>query len=191
MTTRTILLPRSLDLSSTGFTQTIQTLPEADEYILDFQQLEWVEPFGMLFVANAIRKAVEHYPNKSFTASNLDSKRLSYAAHMGFFQALGLNFGKLPGEARGNERYLPITVLKVAELEQEAARQYREVGSVVEHRSKRLAQVLTQQSNGGLVEMLGYSFREIIRNAARVKSTSIKPWIRSVQTIERIPPRTT
>ena len=89
MATHTIALPRSLDLSSIEFAQKIQFLPEADEYVIDFQELEWVEPFGMLFVSNAIQEAVEHHPNRSF---NFQGARLSYAAHMGFFQALGIDF---------------------------------------------------------------------------------------------------
>ena len=131
-----------------------------DEYILDFEALEWVEPFGMLWVSGEIQRHSNQ--GTRFLAKNFTVN--SYAAHMGFFQALGMNYGKLPGEVTGNLNYVPITILKVDELTKEARQQFKEIGKIVEKRSEQLSKLLTRQEKGDLVDMLTYAFQEIIRN---------------------------
>jgi anti-sigma regulatory factor (Ser/Thr protein kinase) len=156
-------VPDQLDLStSLGFARALRSQPEAKEYIFDFQQLRWLEPFPMLYLSSQLRRFASQHAGCRFGVANFEE--LGYASHMGFFQAFGLDFGKQPGEAKGNDRYLPITVLAVADLEQEAAASYREIGEVIERRSRRLARMLTQQDCGDLVDTLTYSFREMIRN---------------------------
>lgn len=83
---------------------------------------------------------------------------------MGYFQNCGFDIGKYPGEAKGSDTYLPITIVSIDEIRQEAILAGREIGDVVEARSRKLACILTQQENGPLADMLTYAFREMIRN---------------------------
>lgn len=174
MTSRSITVPNQLDLaSSLRFARALQSQPEAEEYVFDFQHLRWLEPFPMLYLSNQLKRFARQRRGSRLLVGN--HERLSYAGHMGFFQAFGLDFGKRPGQARGSDRYLPITILAVADLEQEAASSYREIGLVVESRSQGLAKLLTQQDGGDLVDTLAYSFREMIRNVVEhAKSENVE-----------------
>jgi len=174
VTSRSITVPDQLDLaSSLRFSRALQSQPEAEEYVFDFQHLRWLEPFPMLYFANQLKRFARQRRGSRLLVGNY--RHLSYAGHMGFFRAFGLDFGKRPGQAKGNDRYLPITILAVADLEQEAASSYREIGLVVETRSHGLARLLTQQDGGDLVDTLAYSFREMIRNVvAHARSENVE-----------------
>jgi len=162
MSTITIPVPRDYTLqNSLDFGQSLMTYPEADECIIDFQVPGWVTPFGMLFVSSAIQCFRQAHPTTAFTAINYNN---AYARHMGFFQACGFDIGKSPGEADGSERYLPITIIRVCDLVDQAKQEFTEVGNVIEKRSEELALVLTQQDKGSINEMMSYTLREMFRN---------------------------
>jgi hypothetical protein len=92
---------------------------------------------------------------------------------MGYFQTCGFEIGKLPGQAQGSDTYLPITVMKVADLQKQAAKENREVGDVIEEHSRKLSSVLLQQPDGPSVEILAYSFRELLRNVVEHSRSEI------------------
>jgi len=164
MKSHRIIVPTKLRLtSSIGFAKRLQSLPNAEEYEFDFQGLNWMEPFAMLYLSNEIRKCKSQHKASCFCARGFQNR--TYEAHMGFFQAFGLDFGKRPGEAKGSDTYLPVTFLEVNQLEEEAAAEdIKVIGEIIEKRSHKLAEVLTQQSGGALVDTLAYSLREVIRN---------------------------
>lgn len=135
----------------------------AQEIIFDFQPAKgYSTPFGMLYIGYAIHQFIQAHPGIKVSAINLENHY--YVAHMGYFQHCGFDVGKLPGEAKGSDTYLPITILTVDELIQQACKQGKEIGEVIEERSRKLAQILTYQNEGPLVEMLTYTLREVIRN---------------------------
>lgn len=158
----TIAVPGDYTLEKVlAFANKLNSVEPCDEYVFDFQATGFITAFGMLFISDAIRAFIKNHPGSSSTAINCNN---FYAGHMGFYQACGFEIGKLPGEANGSQRYLPITILPISELREEAKKDFLEIGEVVERRSKLLSQVLTQQDNGPVVEMLTYSLREMIRN---------------------------
>jgi hypothetical protein len=139
-------------------------LPEHTSYLIDFSQLSWIEPFGMLYFARQLRAFVDaRKPAKCRVAGH---EKHGYAAHMGFFQSFGLNFGKDAGEAPGSTAYIPITELKLRELHVEAGQRQLEVQEIIEERCSRLATVLSRSKDGPLHETLTFSLREILRNVA-------------------------
>jgi hypothetical protein len=161
------VLPNRLDLaSSVEFSRRLLNASRSEQYILDFQDLTWVEPFGLLYLSSAIRTLAVTHADSRITPMNIcntcDSH--TYAAHMGFFQASGINIGNQPGQAKGSDTYLPITRLEVGQINEEARNSYKEIGQVIEEHSSRLAQLLTRRDQGDLVDTLTYSLREIIRN---------------------------
>jgi hypothetical protein len=83
---------------------------------------------------------------------------------MGFFQAMGLDYGKAPGQARGSSRYLPLTIINCAELRNQAEMAAAEVGDIVEVKSRHLSSMLCGESEGIVFDTLTYSVREMMRN---------------------------
>ena len=133
------------------------------EFVFDFQPAKgYATPFGMLFIGSAIRKFITSHPEAKVSAINFEKHY--YVAHMGYFQHCGFDVGKQPGEAKGSDTYLPVTVLKSEDLINQASKDGVEVGEVIERRSRNLAQVLTHQEDSPLVDMLTYTLREVIRN---------------------------
>lgn len=163
-----IVLPHKLDVNNgISFVEKLYLLPEADEYIFDFMPMDWVEPFALLYVSHHIAVFRGRRLSSKFTAHNFSIKNAHlYAAHMGFFRSFGLDYGKGPGEARGSSYYIPIEIFDIVKFQQEAYDEGIEVGDVLERHSRRLACVLTRETDGALVDTLEYALREMFRNVA-------------------------
>ena len=158
-----ITIPQSLDLQNTLiFSNHLYDLPEADEYVFNFQNLEWFEPFSLLYLSSEIQLIRDKYSTKKFKAINHLTK--SYAGHMGFFKAFGCNFGNIPGQTAGNRNYIPITIYNCELLRREAAKGYEKVGQFIENNASKAASLLTRTNSGEIYDVLTYSIREIIRN---------------------------
>lgn len=157
-----IPVPNSLDLpSALAFSSMLSSIEESDEYVFDFAETRNVEPFPMLLVSSQIRRLSDKFSSSRTACANY--KHMTYAGHMGFFQAFGLEFGKLPGEAKGSSRYLPLTIYDCETLIKRAAEKGTEVGDEVEEVSKHLAKMLCSE-DGAVYDTLAYSLRELMRN---------------------------
>lgn len=158
----TIPVPSSFDLATAlTFSSLLFSIEESEEYVFDFSSTRTIEPFPMLLVSSQIRRLADKFPNSKLACTNY--KHMTYAGHMGFFQAFGLDFGKFPGEANGSSTYLPLTLFDCQNLIQQAADKGTEVGDEVEEVSKRLARLLCSQ-DGAVYDTLAYSLRELMRN---------------------------
>jgi len=102
-------------------------------------------------------------PDLKFRAIGHEGKQ--YQAHMGFFKMFGLDFGSIPNESSGSDKYEPIRFLDLKEIEQEAADEYLEVHDGIQRRSHELAKLLIRDDLPDVIETLAYSLREIIRNS--------------------------
>jgi hypothetical protein len=163
MPAATIAIPSSLDLpSALAFAQRVSTLPDADEYVVDFDRMRHVEPFGMLLVSSEIRKLARRGCEPRIICDNF--KHHTYAAHMGFFKSFDLAHGNAPGEARGSSNYLPVTILEIAQVEREAFSAGLEVGAQIEAISGRMSSMLCGEDAGAMFDTLTYSIREMVRN---------------------------
>lgn len=166
-----IKVPNSLDLASAlKLSIVLSQLEESEEFIFDFSNTMKTEPFPMLMVSSEIRRLRTKYPGSKMACVNY--KHMTYAGHMGFFRAFGLDFGKAPGEASGSSRYLPLTIFNVATIKRKAAEQSIEVGDQVERESKRLAAILCGGDSGSLFDTLSYSVREMMRNVVEHSNSS-------------------
>jgi hypothetical protein len=164
MTSRRIVIPDDLSIQGlANFSRQFRRISDYDEYQFDFGRQRWFPPFSMLLLSRQLRQFMDGHPEAEFTVSNHRSH--PYAAHMGFFQSLGLNFGNEPGEAAGSSTYLPLTDLDIADLRVQAARRYEHIGDAIERRSQRVTEILLRESRGDLFDTLSYSLREIIRNS--------------------------
>lgn len=99
------------------------------------------------------------------TAKHIDShfKEHTYAAHMGFWQAVRQDYGKKPGEASGSSTYIPLTEIKINDILEQSKKKYEYISETIERESERLASLLSRQ-NKTLDKLFGYLIREIIRN---------------------------
>ena len=163
MTTKQIVVPSSLDLpSALDFSVLLGNAELADEYIFDFSNTRHVEPFPMLLVSSEIKRLADRIPHSKIKCINF--RHMTYAGHMGFFQAFGLDFGKAPGEANGSKRYIPLTILQCDQLINSAAAKGVEVGDEIEETSKHMAEMLCASDSGAIFDTLSYSVREMMRN---------------------------
>jgi hypothetical protein len=149
-------------IKSLEFGATLQALEEASIYELDFGKVSFVTPAWMLVVGDAIRSFRLARPETKRRAINF--RHLSYPAYVGFFQYFGLEYGQAPAEAPGSNTYIPITQVDVGQLRAKAAEKFLPVGELIEEDARQLARVLTQLSQGEVIDTLTYSIREIVRN---------------------------
>lgn len=158
-----VFQPSRLDLvGSIEAVRQLQALPHVQRYIVDFSNLKWVEPFGMLYFARQLRTfADERRPAR---CRAINHEKHGYAAHMGFFQSFGLSFGNSPGAANGSDRYIPMTDLRIRDLHVEAGQGACDVREVIEMRAAEMAAVLARGEAGRVQATLSYSLREILRN---------------------------
>lgn len=166
-----INVPQNLSLrNAINFCNRLWSLEDDENYDFDFARLGRVEPFTMAYVANELKRFSEAKPG---TCSAMNFEKHSYAAHMGFFRAFGLEHGKEPGEANGSSTYIPLTILNVSDIKKEAARFGEHIGDVLEEKSKRIATILTRQETGDLVDTLTFSIREIMRNVVEHSGSDV------------------
>ena len=159
-----IKMPRSFDLDqSLKFTLELDCVPKNDKYVYDYSQLGTVEPFGMLLVSSKIRKFIlDNSEAKHYDTSYEDNE---YAAHMGFFQSVRLDYGKKPGKAKGNSNYIPLTEINIDDSYYTAV---IENGICIEEYiekefANKLASILSRE-NDKIKEVLIFCITEIIRN---------------------------
>ncbi|WP_110933797.1 sensor histidine kinase [Paenibacillus bouchesdurhonensis] len=160
----TIELPRDLNvMNSLMFCRELELLEDADVYNVDCRSLGNVEPFGMLLIGSRLRQLIKDKKEKGakFFARNYEHN--DYAAHMGFFKSVQLNYGNAPGEAKGSSTYLPITKIDVQELITESHERREHVVDTIEGRTRQLSKVLSC-GNKNIEGVLTYSIREIMRN---------------------------
>lgn len=109
-------LPEKLDLEHVlQFAHNIDAVRGTNQVILEMGKQRHFPPFSMLFLAAKLLELKERLPDLMIEVSSHEDH--PYPAHMGFFSAIGLPFGRDIGEARGNARYLPIRALYRNELE--------------------------------------------------------------------------
>lgn len=96
-----------------------------------------------------------------------DTEAGSYAAHIGFFKSISdkIAIGNDPGEAKGSENYIPLTMLDLSQIQKDCSADGRilGIGDAIEIKSKSLAKILCRD-NEEMVSLMTYLIQEIIRN---------------------------
>ncbi len=159
----TVYFPHNSSLDAVlDFCDKVFSMPEDRKVVIDFAPMGRIEPFSMIYVAKILRDYSTINNNGCIWCQNHQDKE--YAAHMGFFKAFYINYGKEPGEAFGSNTYLPVTSWNLSDIKQEARDNWEPEQQIIETRSEELAKKLTQQEDDNLVETITYSLREILRN---------------------------
>lgn len=158
-----ISIPNNLVIDETiAFINSFKELKELREYIFDFKLLVRIDPFSILLLSSELKIFKQNNPDCKFSAKNYE--HCTYAAHMGFFKSFGLDYGKEPGEAKNNNRYIPLKIYYVDDIKQTARDLMVNPGEVLEDFAKEISSVLTQNNDEKLTEILRYCIREIFRN---------------------------
>lgn len=133
-------------------------LDEGEEF--DFSGIHTCNPFPMLVVSTTIRQLRANSIVKKCKAINCNN---TYAEHMRFYKAIGINKGRELSENYGNSNYLPITKLEIKDLKNEGIENIERIQEVIENKAKLMSRVL---SNGNIPFMnwLKYILTEIMRN---------------------------
>ena len=170
MTTIVIPVPRRLLLEATiKFAQELLNIPEADEYIFDFSRTGRIEPFALIFLSSELQRFRVNRSSSTHRVRGIES--CTYAANMGFFKAFGVDYGKRPGEAKGSNTYIPITIFDAEAFRTGASENFEQVGEFIEKKAQEMSTVLCRVDSGNLFETLTYSIREIIRNVIEHSNT--------------------
>ncbi|TDR31968.1 hypothetical protein [Hydromonas duriensis] len=168
-------VPRSLSLQNAiDFCNTFWDISdEVDEIVFDFRFLEHIEPFGMAYVSSQISEVYKCQSKRGVRFKAQNYKEKSYLAHMGFFKAFGLDFGKSPGQAGGSSSYLPLTIINIEDIKKEAFEKGEAIGNLIEAKSSSLARMLIRADSGELFDTLTYSLREVMRNVVEHSNSSV------------------
>lgn len=157
-------LPTKLDLDNVlAFAHEIDACKDADRILVEFGVPRYFPPFSMLFLVAKFLELNEQSP--PIKIEFVDHHTHSYAAHMGFFQSAGYNFGNRIGEAKGDSaRYLPIRALYRDELIK--TDRFAELGDIIQKHADEIAEIISRDAShkSDLFDALSYSIREIFRN---------------------------
>ena len=151
--------------------RTASFLTELDEaanepdLIIDFSSLKFASPYATLLAAKVIRNVAtfREMIGLKTRAQGVDSSvsAVSYLGHVGFFHFSGIDFGNKPNQAKGNLRYIPITIIRRDDLQHPDLR----IQEQIKDRSRHLASVvLSGSTDDSYTDVLSYSFTEAIRN---------------------------
>jgi hypothetical protein len=163
-----VCLPRTWNTwESLRFIRELDRLRDAPDVCLDFTTVDFARPFGTLLIAECVKEYVTCRKAKRLETHATYHQRpeasegaAGYLGHVGFFQYIGLQAGKAPGEAKGSQKYVPIQCIERAQLIQMAGQ--APIQEAIEKRSDQLAEVVFPHMTEQL--MMSYCLREVIRN---------------------------
>jgi hypothetical protein len=157
--------PDKLDLQSVlHFAMLLDDCVGCDQIRIDVGENRWFPPFSMLFLAMKIRQFKNRFP--SIIMRIVNYKNHDYPAHMGFFVACGIEFGRNVGEAWGSRKYLPITSLSRNQLYEKDSDKYTEIQDLIQRKSDDISAIISQDfdKKSDFYNVFTYSLRELMRN---------------------------
>lgn len=124
----------------------------------------YAEPGPLMYFAAKLRILIKQNPQTKFTLWTRENPFTGWADHIGFFDFLGFDRGNRMGVASGSPNYTPVTVYDLGALADDAGEV--PVGKHVSDTVMSMAENLAQQDTGPVFDLIQYSLREIVRNAA-------------------------
>lgn len=170
MTTHTISLHSMKTDGCEAFLSELVPRLGVTKYRIDCANLGHVSPFGMLLCSYALVQFRTQNAQCAFEVVN--HERHTYPGHMGFFRAFGAEFGRAPGEAFGSARYIPVTLISVEAVRNDARENFMRVQSWIEQEARRLASLLVQRATYEVRRVLVFSLTEVIRNIVEHSNAS-------------------
>ena len=135
-------------------------LDKTEEIIYDFQDCRFLDPMAMLVLSSELVSLKQEY-----SVNIINYKHLTYPAHMGFFKAMSIDFGRSPRREEFIANYIPIRIINTDQIHSEANSHGVHYGEYIErYFVPEFLDILTKRISEDIVEILQYSIREIIRN---------------------------
>jgi hypothetical protein len=149
------------ELEALHFAEALGEYDGTTDLVIDFSRTQHFEPFGMLLLGSAIRQAAER------AACGGGSVRLpcdgvnpdNIAAHMGFWQSIGMPLGREVNSPSAKNSYVSVSRLDVGQLMREAGNCLPLAIYAIEKEANRLAAVLVPRTQHGMYDALRYARR--------------------------------
>ena len=163
---RRIIIPKKLALAEHVHELKLDSLSLefADTCTFDFRSCVFGAPFPMLLLADKIKGLVKRFRSCKYKLLANNNSFHSFADHVGFFRYIGWARGREPGEAWGSQNYIPIETFDISEVRRKAGME--PIGEIINEEAVRLTKVLCREDDGAVFDVMQYSIREILRNAA-------------------------
>jgi len=165
-----IFTPSQFDYASIlPFSSELEQARDTPELTLDFSKTEFASPVAILTIGCNLKSLIQYRKSSALVTHVKGMSEAipahSYLGHLGFFDFIDVPFGKAIGEARGNDRYIPITKLSYSDLMLDVSPPYKLLRHVIMEEAEKLAIVLSpRDSDEASTVTLAYALREIIRN---------------------------
>ena len=135
-------------------------LDTTETIYFDFQNCRFLDPMAMLVLSSEIVNL-----KRTYNVIVTNYFRLTYPAHMGFFRAMGIDFGKSPRREEFINNYIPIRIVNAEGIRKHANENGLHYGEYIENYFvPDFLNILTEKLTSNIVEILKYCIREIIRN---------------------------
>lgn len=128
------------------------SLQKNEELVFDFTDYIENNPLSNLLLINSLKQCKKRFPDNKM--SIIPKANDSYLPHIGFYQTIGIDFGKQPGEATASSSYVPISKVPLSG---------QDFYSNIESKSLQLAHTIQYEDE--LSKTLSYMFTETIRNS--------------------------
>ena len=152
-------------ISALQLEENLSKLYPDPEFVFNLSRAKTFKPLPMLMMGSIIRRYRKKYPRNEFKL--IGGREHTYAGTMGFFKYISpeIPYGKAPGEATGNNNYIPITHISMKDLRKRQFEQGKpnEDGLIIEDEASRLSTVI-DRGNRQLHFLFTYLIREILRN---------------------------
>jgi hypothetical protein len=167
-----IVIPNGRDLlGALSFSAELPKTERVPNVEFSFESVDFTSPGWMLLVVRTLREFRAARPGTHCKVVDTTSNAMSYAGHAGFFDALGLTWGRAMGEASDTSTFVPIRQRSVRELF-DGHPLFRPAGDIIQEDAERLSALLAQAHEGPLFETLSYAIREIVRNVVEHSGAS-------------------
>lgn len=161
--------PYYLSLSKLNtFNDLLQSNLYEKELEIDLTQLGFCEPESILCLAVLLRDFDQRRKGDTAICIEPNSNVIGYLSHIGFFDFIGMNFGKKIGGSNSTDSYIPIRKIEKKELQKQSFETGKTLQDLIQEEAAHLARILVgyNLSNKQQVYLtIAYSIREAIRNA--------------------------
>ncbi|MFG6499422.1 DrmB family protein [Sulfitobacter sp. 1A15106] len=135
------------------------TLRSNDPIKLNFGNIGFATPSGMLLLSRHIRSAVD----RGIVVGHTGEEPNGYAANVGFFEQCGIDVPRR--QATGGDNYLPLQAVDLRKWRSDAENGSLSYGELADQRVGRMARLIARDTRGNLFDLMKYCLREIVRNA--------------------------
>lgn len=173
-----IFFPKELDDRGAVYVvnSILKIMDETEKIALNFSQLNFVKPFGVMLTAKCLRYVTRVKGYNPFVPKDFDDfltkhrPSVSYLNYFNFFVYVGLEEYSDEGAYGPGKTYIPITEINSMDLERYGETVLQE--NILRH-STCISQLLFDDNDESEVEMVSYFFREMIRNVFEHAESSV------------------